>query len=157
MKRGAFNLAMKTIAELRRENLLRLIAEFETQDKVSELSDVSQVYLSQIKNQSADYRTGRPRQMGSRTARTLELGCGKPIGWMDTEHLSYATAEDSPMPAHTLSQVVTLPQRVQEFDLYTRAAIELMQSLDIGQRHAMLARMREFQQYLDPPKVGQAL
>ena len=154
---------MKTIAEIRLENLSFLIQENGTQDKVSELSGVSPVYLSQLKNESRDIKTGRPRQMGDRTARKLETGCKKPIGWMDKEHATaspkanYPTATSQPAEAHRASELITLPTKPTAYDVWTLAAIELLQSLDIGQRQAMVARMREYKQFLDPPRIGQAL
>lgn len=74
---------MKTIAEIRREKLELLIKEFGSQDHVAELGKTSPVYLSQIRNQTPDEKTGKPRQMGDRSARKLETGCGKELGWMD--------------------------------------------------------------------------
>lgn len=44
-----------------------------------------------------------------------------------------------------------------EYDEWTLAAITLMQELDPGQRQAMVAKMREFRQFLGPPRDGQAL
>lgn len=154
---------MKTIAEIRLENLSLLIDEQGTQDKVSDLSGVSPVYLSQLKNETRDIKTGRPRQMGDRTARKLETGCAKPIGWMDKEHaaattaFAYTTAAEHKPEQHKANEVVALPARTQTYDIWTLAAIELLQSLDIGQRQAMVSRMREYKQFLDPPRIGQAL
>jgi transcriptional regulator with XRE-family HTH domain len=42
-------------------------------------------------------------------------------------------------------------------DELTMEAIKIMQLLDKQQKFAMLAKMREFKQHLDPPRVGQAL
>lgn len=42
-------------------------------------------------------------------------------------------------------------------DKWTNAALEIMKSLDEAQKQAMVARMREFKQYLGPPNNGQAL
>lgn len=42
-------------------------------------------------------------------------------------------------------------------DKWTNAAIEIMQGLNEAQKQAMVARMREFKQYLGPPRDGQAL
>jgi hypothetical protein len=42
-------------------------------------------------------------------------------------------------------------------DKWTNAAIAIMQTLDEAQKQAMVARMREFKQFLDPPHDGQAL
>lgn len=42
-------------------------------------------------------------------------------------------------------------------DEWISAAVTIMRELDRGQRQAMVAKMREFRQYLGPPKDGQAL
>ena len=80
---------MKTIAEIRLENLDLLIGEFGSQEKVAELGDTSSVYLSQIRNQTPDAKTGKPRQMGDPMARKLEEGCKKERGWMDHEQMPH--------------------------------------------------------------------
>lgn len=148
---------MKTIAEIRIANLQALIEERGTQDKVSELSGVSSVYLSQLKKSSLDLRSGKPRVMGNKTARRLEIGCQKPVGWMDVEHKPYPSAQDQPDLAHKANEVIAMPLRPATYDIWTMAAIDLMQRLDLGQRQAMVSRMREYLQFLEPPRVGQAL
>lgn len=154
-------MTMKTIAEIRLDNLDLLIAEFGTQDRVAEKSGTSPVYLSQIKNKTPDAKTGKLRQMGDPTARKLESGCGKEIGWMDNTHspakpiTPYDTTPIATTAIAREDNVVQLPHL--QYDMWTAAAIDLLQKLDIGQRQAMVARMREYQQYLDPPRVGQAL
>lgn len=151
---------MKTIAEIRLENLETLIAEKGTQEKVAELGGTSSVYLSQIKNQSADAKTGKLRQMGDDMARKLEAGCGKVRGWMDNVHsaasngaVTYLRPSEYPLGAAIASDIVAAPR----YDQWTLAAIEILLKLDIGQRQAMVARMREYTQFLEPPRVGQAL
>lgn len=42
-------------------------------------------------------------------------------------------------------------------DVWTQAALEIMRDLDEGQRQAMVAKMREYKQYLGPPYNGQTL
>lgn len=80
---------MKTIAEIRLENLELLIGEFGTQEKVAELAGTSPVYLSQIRNAAADSKTGKVRQIGDPLARKLEEGCNKEIGWMDNPQIPH--------------------------------------------------------------------
>lgn len=77
---------MKTIGEIRLENLELLIATEGTLDAVAEKANTSSVYLSQIRNAALDQKTGRPRQMGDQMARRLEVANEKPKGWMDTPH-----------------------------------------------------------------------
>lgn len=81
---------MKTIAEIRLGNLELLIDEFGTADAVAEKSGTSAIYLSQIRNQAKDSKTGKPRQVGDDLARKLEAGCNKELGWMDHEALAYS-------------------------------------------------------------------
>ncbi len=100
---------MKTISEIRRNNLGLLTAEFGTVDAIANRCKTSPVYLSQVKMQALDLKTGKPRQMGSVVARKLEAGLGKPLGWMDTEHgddglegddfASFTHLDDSPAPS----------------------------------------------------------
>jgi len=149
---------MKTIAEIRLDNLAKLIKEHGTQDRVAELGETSSIYLSQIKNQTPDAKSKKLRQMGDEMARKLELGCGKPISWMDNVHKETA-AEPVTYIKHT--ENIHSPLLAMEptpcYDKWTLAAIELLQKLDIGQRQAMVARMREYTQFLEPPRIGQAL
>lgn len=77
---------MSTVADIRLQNLERLVAEFGTLAAVAERGGTSSIYLSQIRNKAKDAKTGRPREMGSGMARKLEEGTGKPWGWMDSEH-----------------------------------------------------------------------
>lgn len=151
---------MKTIAEIRHTNLENLIAEMGTQDKVAELGGTSSVYLSQIKNQTPDAKTGKLRQMGDDMARKLEAGCGKPKGWMDNVHpIKIKGVMQFPRMESSSAVIASEANQPSEsrFDAWTLAAIELLQKLDIGQRQAMVARMREYVQFLEPPQVGHAL
>lgn len=79
-------MAVKPVAEIRRQNLELLVGEFSTLESVAEKAGTSGVYLSQVRNQTKDPKTSKPRQMGAAIARRLEAGCGKPSGWMDTSH-----------------------------------------------------------------------
>lgn len=68
---------------------------------------------------------------------------------------TYATIDVA--KAHIASEpspVIYAPARA---DKWVNAAVEIMQSLDEAQKQAMVARMREFKQYLGPPRDGQAL
>lgn len=149
---------MKTVDEIRLENLMLLIFEKGTQEAVAEAGGTSSVYLSQIKNRTPDKKTGKPRQMGDDMARKLEEGCVKERGWMDNVHALSKQYPESPTVVPLIAAEPKPAGQYQErFDIWTRAAIEILQKLDIGQRQAMVARMREYQQYLGPPRVGQAL
>lgn len=77
---------MKTVGEVRLENLEALVREFGTLDAVATRADSTSVYLSQLRNGTLDQKTGKARQMGNAMARRLEEACGKPSGWMDAPH-----------------------------------------------------------------------
>jgi len=82
---------MKTVAEIRHDNLLLLLDEAGTAEALATLVESSPIYISQLRNKAVDSKTKKPRQIGDALARKLELRCGKEVGWMDHEHplLSY--------------------------------------------------------------------
>lgn len=84
---------MSTVADIRLQNLERLVVELGTLAAVAERGGTSSIYLSQIRNKAKDAKTGRPREMGSAMARKLEEGAGKPWGWMDAEHIQQEQTE----------------------------------------------------------------
>lgn len=77
---------VKTISEIRHENLLTLIDEAGSAEALADAAGASAVYLSQVKNKAPDSKTGKPRQIGDPMARRLESACNKPAGWMDNVH-----------------------------------------------------------------------
>ncbi|MDP9893213.1 hypothetical protein J2W32_001482 [Variovorax boronicumulans] len=81
---------MKTAAQIRRENLNLLQRESGTLENVAARAGTSSVYLSQVRHQTIDLKTNRPRQMGSSMARRLERAFDKPLGWMDADHAEAA-------------------------------------------------------------------
>ena len=77
------NDTMKTIDEIRRDNLLLAIEIAGSSVKLSELAGISSAYISQIKSRTPESKTGKPKAMGDAVARKIENGIGKPPGWMD--------------------------------------------------------------------------
>ena len=79
---------MKTIGEIRLDNLLELIEDHGSLAQLNELMGLARTdaTLSQIKNRSLDSKTKKPRAMGDPLARRLEKACGKEPGWMDNVH-----------------------------------------------------------------------
>lgn len=59
--------------------------------------------------------------------------------------------------ANQNDKLVSLPLAQSDQDPWIAAAIQILRELDPGQRQAMVAKMREFRQYLGPPRDGQAL
>lgn len=76
---------MKLCSDVRRENLARLVAEVGTQRAVSER-------LGKDKNQIGQWLTApgkaNARNISDETARELERAFGKPLAWMDYDHMS---------------------------------------------------------------------
>lgn len=71
-----------TIEEIRRANLAILVAEVGDQTNLAKLCNTSPTYLSQILTRFRK-QTGKIAEVGSKLARKLEVGTGKPEGWMD--------------------------------------------------------------------------
>lgn len=74
---------MKTIEEIRQENLIALIEEMGSIQKVASAIEKSHSQVSQWKNRSKDSKTGKPRNLDSDSARMIEAKCGKEVGWLD--------------------------------------------------------------------------
>lgn len=77
---------MKTIDEIRRENLAQIVAEVGGVTALSNLMQKSSSQISQWLNGSANSGTGKPRGMRSASCREIERACHKAGGWMDVEH-----------------------------------------------------------------------
>ena len=74
-----------------------------------------------------------------------------PVGYSgdrDTHPTSKVLATDTPFHGS---------KSVQVHDEWTMEAIAVMNQLDTGQKQAMVAKMREFKQYLGPPRDGHTL
>lgn len=79
-------MGMKTIEEIRRQKLRLLAEERGGSAKLASFLDISPAQLSQWINASPDSKTGKPRAVSTSSARTIEMKCGKPTGWMDQDH-----------------------------------------------------------------------
>lgn len=77
---------MKTIDEIRRDNLLIAIKRMRTASALADAADVSSAYLSQIKTRAKESSTGKPKGMGDDVARKIEAALGEREGWMDQDH-----------------------------------------------------------------------
>jgi hypothetical protein len=77
---------MKTVEEIRHERLLSLIASHGSIAKLNVALGRTRTdsTLSQLKNKSADSKTGVPKMLGKAQARRIEATLGLPEGWMDT-------------------------------------------------------------------------
>lgn len=101
---------MKTVGTIRRENLERLSHELGSMEQVAIGAGSSPVYLSQIRTQAIDTKTGKPRQMGGAMARRLEKAFRKPDGWMDQGiEEPEPRIQSVPEPQYEISDIV-IPQ-----------------------------------------------
>jgi hypothetical protein len=111
--------SMKTISEIRRENLLLLIGEHESIAKLNIKVGLTRTdaTLSQIKNRSADSKTGVAKAMGDSVARRIENALSLEVGWMDNQQvphtyrnskLAAAMSVMEAMDDHQLSQVTRI-------------------------------------------------
>jgi hypothetical protein len=85
---------MKTIEEIRIENLKILIKDFGGEGVIAEKIEKAPAQISQWKNASPDSKTGKPRGMSPEACRLIEEKCSKEIGWMDNQHLSPETTDE---------------------------------------------------------------
>lgn len=76
---------MKTMKEVRHDNLLNLIAEAGSTSNLADKTGISVSYLLQIKNKNA-IQNGKPKGIGDKIAAKLEDGMGKARGWLDQNH-----------------------------------------------------------------------
>lgn len=89
---------MKTIEDIRHENLLAIVSELGANKALADLIQKDPAQVSQWVNRSPNSKTGRPRNISSDTARLTETATGKPSGWMDAPH-KHATPKKDANPA----------------------------------------------------------
>lgn len=101
--------SVKTISEIRRDNLLALI-DSHGGGSLSALNskiglDRTDATLAQIKNQNVNSGTGKPRGMGDALARRIEAALELPNGWIDNVH-AYAdpALEERMLHLHRLAE-----------------------------------------------------
>lgn len=81
-----FNKHMKNIEVIYKENLEILISEYGGVRELGEFIEKSYAQISQWRNSSKDSKTGKPRVISREMATYIERKCGKPNGWMNTDH-----------------------------------------------------------------------
>lgn len=83
---------MKTVEEIRRDNLRLLVQEFGSVAECAKRLDKSSPQVSQWLNASVDAKSGKPRNMSKEIAREVESKLGRPYLWMDTLHEEDSTS-----------------------------------------------------------------
>lgn len=81
---------MKTMKEIRHDNLLLLIDEAGSTSELASKTGIAVSYLLQIKNKNA-IQNGKPKGIGDKIAAKLETGMNKPHGWLDQDHTNANT------------------------------------------------------------------
>lgn len=89
------NMIMKTIEDVRRDNLRRLRDEFGSVQELADRIGKSSSQVSQWLNASAHSTSGKPRTISSGSCREIEKSVGRSEGWMDVEHQEIAAVETS--------------------------------------------------------------
>jgi SOS-response transcriptional repressor LexA len=77
---------MKTIDQIRRQNLASLTDQAGGVGALAKIVGKSDSQISQWLNASANSGTGKPRGMRSSSCRELERAFNKPLGWMEQDH-----------------------------------------------------------------------
>lgn len=108
-----FNAGMKTIGEIRRENMLIAQDRVGGAEQLAELADLSAAYLSQIKNKTLESKTKKEKQMGDKAARKIEIALGEPVGWMDADHTTDFSQHRNVAPAPVGTRKIPLISYVQ--------------------------------------------
>lgn len=100
---NGYHCEMRPIADIRRENLARLVRDAGGPTRFAELIDPERASSKKSQVQQWLMAPGPPnsRNLGSRTARKIEKIAGKPEGWLDTEH-DAARELFSPPESHLL-------------------------------------------------------
>lgn len=119
---------MKTIEEIRIENLGKLRDGFGSVAAFAKVLDRSESQVSQWLNASINSGTGKPRGMRPTTARWIEGICQHPPGWLDTDH-----GDGTPPQAPVLG----LSLAPQESDADILRVTTLMGECTTAQRHAL--------------------
>lgn len=154
---------MKTIGEIRRDNLLLLLEEHKTLANLNENIKLERTdaTLSQIKNRNMTSR-GKPKAMGNQLARRIEVELKLGLGWMDSDHgddgfrherISHAVTAMESMPdlqfdqaikiIETLSQTAASPSPVM---------VDVVPAGTIEERDALARRLDALNRTLKPIK-----
>ena len=83
---------MKTVDEIRRDNLKILEQEAGAPSEMARRVEMSYSQYVNLRDGAADSKTGKSRGMRTETARRFEVSCGKPKGWLDVHHSDDASS-----------------------------------------------------------------
>jgi len=86
---------MKTIDEIRRDNLSTLIKEAEGELALAERYGCTEANIKTMARAYKDSKSGTPKGIGTSAARKLETVMNKERGWLDHDHTPIDEAETS--------------------------------------------------------------
>ncbi|WP_143148402.1 hypothetical protein [Nitrosospira sp. Nsp11] len=131
---------MKTIEEIRYENFLILVEEAGNVARFAERMKKSYGQFSQLKNKSPESKTGKPKEIGSKQAREMELVFGREVGWMDHESLDQEAQAFKNLPPEVRAWILknaeltasVIPANKAESQPERRLATEARRKIDLG-------------------------
>lgn len=86
---------MKTTDDIRRENLAALIAEAGSELALAEAYGCTEAAVKTWARGYKDSKTGKPKGIGTRVARKLEIARNKEKGWLDADHSGIVSGEEN--------------------------------------------------------------
>ena len=137
---------MKTMKEIRHDNLLLLIDEAGSTSELASKTGIAVSYLLQIKNKNA-IQNGKPKGIGDKIAAKLEDGMGKPRGWLDQQH----QAIEEKQPVHLLDNVkflmrkkgISLPLLAERTEIEKSRLLELLNSDNVENEKLFLNTLEQ--------------
>ncbi|MBX9728047.1 MAG: hypothetical protein K2X31_03980, partial [Sphingopyxis sp.] len=126
---------MPTNDEIRLANLQRLrdLTGSRTWRELADRCETSEAYLSQIANRLPDSKSGKPKAVGDRLARKLEVGMQVARGWMDQEH--------QPTPFEEGFQAAIAVEQPRPPTALEQSALNALRGLTIEQQQEAIAAM----------------
>jgi hypothetical protein len=135
---------MKTVAEIRRQNLEDLIKELGSAAALAERIGTAPQYISQILHATPDTKTGRGRTLGTVLARRIEKQLSKEDGWMDQAHYAPTQPVGAVLAKEPSSEIGTLSVREIDAVLALRALSKKKRSDFID---LLMAAAEEYRQF----------
>lgn len=134
--------------------------------KLKELSarsdvDVGTISALEIRDSSrSEFFQGIAKAFGLTLEQLADETTDHDLSYLKTRQKPSIYADDRdayPVTKLSVTEPVTESKNVQVHDIWTLEAIDILSRLNDGQKQAMVARMREYTQYLGPPRDGQTL
>lgn len=129
--------------------------------KLSEQSDVDIGTLSALEvrdSKRSQYAIAIAKAFGLTLEQLSDEGTDYDLSHLQSKPpMTFPNDRDAAPVSKSIAAEPTFTHRRKDHDSWTLEAIDIMSQLDDGQKQAMVAKMREYKQYLGPPRDGQAL